>query len=1323
MCRLESNAAACSAGGPRVAMPPKSRRAAKGERLRSPRSPSYVARSPSPRRGRPARSPPRPTPPETRRYVPSQVDSRVLVPVHRAPPPPSRVHSPPRTTEHGEEVPDGFVLDRHAEELEDLMMSEGLDYLERQHLWSWGVRSLAIYNTLRDEDFAAEGIARPERMIACNKQSDVLDHTELAERIKWLLEAELQGFQLRRDGSDQPLVEPQHLVDDDALSRHAGGFSQQHPGSGGFRPHGEDLDDARQKLVRLKTAQEDAHANARDKTRELKEQRDRRENGQQQLQELVRKGVVEFTSPTLRSKELNQGKLSDDGERKVLASLTCVAQLFALGLDDMRALDLSLLDRRLLDQIKSEALDNSKYDDVARPPGLIWAGRRGAAAEAGLTPTEQQHWDKLVALARAQDDRHHLPPDMHWTRQNERWVTSWIEAKSRERDSRSRGARSPQQQQQREPAARAGQSTPNLKAAGGGGGGGSPRYSPRPEPQLSTSRARVPQPVVSSDGGGGSGGSGGGVGSTELPEHAPLEDTAASYDTLSLGGGSLIGVQDARAVDRAAERYDIDLVRLERCGGAYFGGCSFCEHESFHIKQGAKKVATGMMGQSAVARNKAECFICKKETLACVTPGCAGFSKCKQSVEGDKNKDEGRCKKCKELLVDWSRDEWDRDYDPAEEYGGVLPARDLDDGSYSGSQHIRVEVVGFEQEGTHTQYVLRVTLGRETDEAYEIRKRFSDIATFATDLGRLDFKPARKQQAELGLFSKTVPTNGMTWKNTDFTKPENATIRQKQLEPWFFAFGEWASKLYSHKTGDAFVDFLRPENVQAVRESIKTFQPIRDFLARGTSRDVDRQAHLQVDVARYEKEGAGDKLHMRYVLRVTIGRQTDEAYEIRKRFSDIVAFATALGKLDFKPAPKEQAELGLFKEPVPTNGMTWKGTDFNKDENATIRQNELAPWFVAFGEWASKLYDRKTGDAFVDFLRPENAQAVRDSLPTFQPIRDFLALSSSTQSVRFLEPMEPEPEPRLVRPHCSRMIQVVINLRAPLRLRAKGGAPPPDFCEGGFYERPAVDIESTIDRKRRKVRRQPQPDVTRTHRRIAPVANLRQAQNFGSSPKAAPLALAEIARVNPAAAILDIEEGSPLREDDKGMRIVSVNGAPTNGEAEVDAQLRRVGEQRVDVIFGLSNGLAAGVEVEAARVKAAASDEWQPRAPDQVSSPHMCAYDAFSAGPVLAVEWSTRGTNQSEWVPITGFRVQYGWRVTGNWIDPEPGEIVITEVPRRSSDDPGSALAEWHQNRRKRAKSTRCKFKRLGTVKRVYIRKHRKCCRQPQSIRAIATPW
>ena len=65
----------------------------------------------------------------------------------------------------------------------------------------------------------------------------------------------------------------------------------------------------------------------------------------------------------------------------------------------------------------------------------------------------------------------------------------------------------------------------------------------------------------------------------------------------------------------------------------------------------------------------------------------------------------------------------------------------------------------------------------------------------------------------------------------------------------------------------------------------------------------------------------------------TIGRQTDEAYEIRKRFSDIVAFATALRKLDFKPAPKEQAELGLFKEPVPTNGMTWKGTDFNKDES------------------------------------------------------------------------------------------------------------------------------------------------------------------------------------------------------------------------------------------------------------------------------------------------------------------------------------------------------------------------------------------------------
>ena len=136
---------------------------------------------------------------------------------------------------------------------------------------------------------------------------------------------------------------------------------------------------------------------------------------------------------------------------------------------------------------------------------------------------------------------------------------------------------------------------------------------------------------------------------------SPSSTNAAALTLLS---------ERARRVADAAERSGhIKPERLERCGGAMFGGCSFCKYECFHIKQGVQAAKGGLMGGGTGARQKGQCFKCRKETLSCTTKNCNGFTECVQSSGGDAAKDEAKCAVCRGEVQHWEREASDDMFD------------------------------------------------------------------------------------------------------------------------------------------------------------------------------------------------------------------------------------------------------------------------------------------------------------------------------------------------------------------------------------------------------------------------------------------------------------------------------------------------------------------------------------------------------------------------------------------------------------------------------------------------------------------------------------
>ena len=732
--------------------------------------------------------------------------------------------------------PEGSAIS-NLDGLEQAMINDGLVYEERRRLWNRGVTRLDIYRALRDEDLAAEGIARNERREAYKALLAVEQHTSLAEAAHEDFQQEFERFRFRQpDGSPVDEGDTEEL--EASLQDPVGGFSPHGWGSGGFAAAGETLDRMRLRKAELQADEQAKSRHAEKCTAQLQREREERTEQKDEIAALLGRGVGSERA------KLSGCMLSQDGRQRVLHAVTSSSQLVRMDLHDMRLLGLSILDCRILDEIRIEALAFWRsYENMSsrRTP----AGQaRSPGGRLELRGDHSQRWEGLMQLVDQNGWDSLLPPHLEWSRENEEWVASWIESnlrKERVRDHHREWSRSPPTRGQPSPT----ETQPDV---------------PRPDRTRGDRRSSSTMPSGS-----------------KLPVESPADAPDRAFNTRAgqteaphrdrvasarpNGPPATVPALEERKSTRPADMPDRNLdsrpsqhanrphlidswktrvndalelskyvtpQRLERCGGALFGGCSSCRVEGFHIKQGLCQT-TKWTGGSA-SRQKGGCFSCGQEALRCTTEKCGAFAVCEQS-----GKDALKCLVCTKAIPDWERNPDDEMFDFQRAERLVEAEEESLSKSAIRSHHLNISLLDFEpaqdkKGNTHIVWKLEIRIG--TQEPYVIRRRFNLFKELAKDLKAWDFKP-KEIQDQVGKFTLTVPT--ANWVKS-YTDDKNMKLRLELLGPWCTSLSRWASQLMDPKSGDAFVDYLSVCNSDAERQVMKQkvqvqagLNPIREF--------------------------------------------------------------------------------------------------------------------------------------------------------------------------------------------------------------------------------------------------------------------------------------------------------------------------------------------------------------------------------------------------------------------------------------------------------------------------------------------------------------
>ena len=478
--------------------------------------------------------------------------------------------------------------------LEQAMINDGLVYEERRRLWSRGVSRLDIYRALRDEDLAAEGIARSERREAYEALLAVEQHTSLSEQAHQDFREEFERFRFRQsDGSPVDEGDAEEL--EASLHDPVGGFSPNNWGSGGFAAAGETLDSMRLRKAELQ-ADEQAKSRRADKcTAQLLRELEERQEQKHEIAALLGRGVGGERA------KLSGGMLSQDGRQRVLHAVTSPSQLVRMDLHDMRLLGLSILDCRILDEIRIEALVYRRSYESKASLQTAAGQARSPGGRSELRGDQSQRWEGLMQLVDQNGWDSLLPPHLDWSRENEEWVASWIESNLRKqrvqghhrewsRSPPTRGQPSPRETQPDEPRPdrmggdqRSSSSMPSgskLQSASPDDAPGSV-FNTRADQTGAPHRDRVararpngPPPTVPNG---------------PPPTIPPADMPDRSFDRRPSQQANRSHVIDEwrhRVQSAMALSEHVTERRLERCGGALFGGCSSCRLEGFHLKQG-----------------------------------------------------------------------------------------------------------------------------------------------------------------------------------------------------------------------------------------------------------------------------------------------------------------------------------------------------------------------------------------------------------------------------------------------------------------------------------------------------------------------------------------------------------------------------------------------------------------------------------------------------------------------------------------------------------------------------------------------------------------
>ena len=225
------------------------------------------------------------------------------------------------------------------------MQQLGLTEEEQGKLWVGGVDSIAWISQLRPQDFSAAGVDIQTRSMAAKASR--------AARDAFAAQEEARAWAIRVTNET------------DGAMGDVGGVS---PGlldqSSPLRTATQRLEDCTQRLHAAQSGRDQAQRDADEAATRLHEQlraEDALAQGQQdQIRKLIEMGAQDFRG----NRELNFGRLSEQGVETILAAVKSVDQLCALNLGAMRRLGLSICDRRMLDSIRKAATSQTATRDA-----------------------------------------------------------------------------------------------------------------------------------------------------------------------------------------------------------------------------------------------------------------------------------------------------------------------------------------------------------------------------------------------------------------------------------------------------------------------------------------------------------------------------------------------------------------------------------------------------------------------------------------------------------------------------------------------------------------------------------------------------------------------------------------------------------------------------------------------------------------------------------------------------------------------------------------------------------------------------------------------
>jgi hypothetical protein len=357
--------------------------------------------------------------------------------------------------------------------------------------------------------------------------------------------------------------------------------------------------------------------------------------------------------------------------------------------------------------------------------------------------------------------------------------------------------------------------------------------------------------------------------SVSPPSAVAGADAVVSPSSTNAAALTLLSERARRVADAAERSGHISTQRLERCGGAMFGGCSFCKYECFHIKQGVQAAKGGLMGGGTGARQKGQCFKCRKETLRCTTLKCNEFTECVQSSGGDAAKDEAKCAVCRKEVQHWEREDSDDMFDYTRAEGYVKTEEEnakKEERIETRSHHLGLKVLKHQESAEvdgqkHTNYIVEVRLG--LGEPYHVEKRFSEFKQLGKDLLKMRYKPKEVEKEAGGQFLAVVPTD---WYQVRELQPKHLDQRRDALNGWCTELANWATALMNPRspTAEAFVDLLRSVGSEEERAALEKdllmqehFKPVRGFFRKESDDEQSVQTASTSPAAAPVYQGGG----------------------------------------------------------------------------------------------------------------------------------------------------------------------------------------------------------------------------------------------------------------------------------------------------------------------------------------------------------------------------------------------------------------------------------------------------------------------------------